>query len=57
MWNSFVHLAARVLTWFWFAGAILMLLTIPACIFKIFSALWENGSEHEETVSDRPPAR
>lgn len=52
-----MHLAARVLTWFWFAGAILMLLTIPACIFKIFSALWENGSEHEETVSDRRPAR
>jgi len=54
MWDSFVHVASRVLTWAWFAGAVLMLLTIPACIYKIFSALWENDSEQEEAIYDKP---
>jgi hypothetical protein len=45
MWNTFSHYLARVLTWAWFTGAALMIITIPACAIKIFSALWE---DHEE---------
>jgi hypothetical protein len=45
MWNTFSHYFARVLTWAWFAGAVLMIITIPACAIKIFSALWEDPEE------------
>ena len=49
MWDAVTHLFARLLTLAWFAGAVLMLLTIPACIYKIFSALWEKTDSEEET--------
>ena len=32
-----------------------MLLTIPACIYKIFSALWEKDDSEEE-LQDSPRA-
>lgn len=55
MWDGFAHLASRLLTLAWFAGAALMLLTIPACVYKIFSALWErDDSEEEQTLYDIP---
>jgi hypothetical protein len=55
MWDAFTHLFARLLTFAWFAGAALMLLTIPACIYKIFSALWEHDdSEEEQKLYDAP---
>ena len=54
MWDIFSHFFARVLTWAWFLGAGLMILTIPACIYKIFSALWEDDSPEEEGIYDRP---
>ena len=62
MWDSLTHLFSRLLTLAWFAGAVLMLLTIPACIYKIFSALWEsNDSEEEQSIYDArtksPPQR
>ncbi|MBV9073482.1 MAG: hypothetical protein JOZ10_07625 [Acidobacteria bacterium] len=56
MWNSFVTVAAKLLTWAWFAGVVLMLLTIPACMIKIFSALWEDHDE-EEVIYDKPQKR
>jgi len=53
MWDAFTHLASRLLTLAWFAGAVLMLLTVPACVYKIFSALWERDDpEEEHTVYD-----
>ncbi|PYY13904.1 MAG: hypothetical protein DMG61_11775 [Acidobacteria bacterium] len=55
MWDAFTHLFARLLTFAWFAGAVLMLLTIPACVYKIFSALWEtDDSEEEQSIYDSP---
>jgi hypothetical protein len=55
MWDAFTHLLSRLLTLAWFAGAILMLLTIPACAYKIFSALWEpDDTEEEQTIYDAP---
>jgi len=55
MWDAFTHLLSRLLTFAWFAGAVLMLLTIPACAYKIFSALWEtNDSEEEQGLYDAP---
>jgi len=50
MWDALTHILARILTYAWFAGAILMILTIPACIFKIFSALWEGDEEEDQGV-------
>lgn len=40
IWDHAVYFLSRVLTIVWFAGAILLLITIPACMYKIFSALW-----------------
>jgi len=54
MWDTLVHVFARVLTWAWFTGVVLMLLTIPACMYKIFSALWTDNSEEDEVVYDKP---
>jgi hypothetical protein len=48
MWDAVTHLFARLVTLAWFAGAVLMLITIPACIYKIFSALWETDDFEEE---------
>jgi hypothetical protein len=48
MWDAVTYILSRVLTLAWFAGAALMLLTIPACIYKIFSALWDKDDSEEE---------
>lgn len=48
MWDAVTHFLSHLLTVAWFAGAALMLLTIPACIYKIFSALWEKDDSEEE---------
>jgi len=40
IWDHAVIYLSRVLAIVWFAGAILLLITIPACMYKIFSALW-----------------
>lgn len=53
MWDLITHLFSRVLTLAWFAGAILMILTIPACMYKIFSALWENDEEEDQAVHEK----
>jgi hypothetical protein len=50
MWDVFTHVVSRILTFAWFIGAILMILTIPACILKIFSALWEGDEEEDQAV-------
>ena len=50
MWDSVTHVLSRVLTMAWFAGAVLMILTIPACAVKIFSALWEDSDEEDQAV-------
>lgn len=50
MWDAFTHIVSRILTFAWFIGAILMILTIPACILKIFSALWERDEEEDQAV-------
>jgi hypothetical protein len=55
MWDAVTHFLSHLLTWAWFAGAVLMLLTIPACIYKIFSALWEKDDSEEE-LQDSPRA-
>jgi hypothetical protein len=56
MWDAFSHVFAKLLTWGWFLGVLLMVATIPACIYKIFSALWQDDSESEEDdiVYDKP---
>lgn len=54
MWDLVTHIFARILTVAWFIGARLMILTIPACIYKIFSALWEHDDEEAQAVYDRP---
>jgi hypothetical protein len=51
VWNAITHLFAHILTIGWFIGAILMLVTIPACMYKIFSALWENDDPEDERPS------
>jgi predicted outer membrane lipoprotein len=48
MWDAFTHVLSKVLTFAWFTGAVLMIATIPACAYKIFSALWEDGDEEQE---------
>jgi hypothetical protein len=54
MWDSVAHVFARAATLLWFTGAILMLITIPACIYKIFSALWEpDDAEEAQAVIER----
>ncbi|HWC16227.1 MAG TPA: hypothetical protein VG498_04405, partial [Terriglobales bacterium] len=53
MWDFITHLFARILTLAWFAGAILMILTIPACMYKIFSALWESDEEEDQAVYEK----
>lgn len=40
IWDHAVYFVSRTLAIVWFAGAILLLITIPACMCKIFSALW-----------------
>ena len=50
MWDAVTHVLSRVLTIAWFAGAALMILTIPACAVKIFSALWEGNDEEDQAV-------
>jgi len=55
MWNILTHYFAKALTLAWFLGALLMIVTIPACVYKIFSALWEDDSEREEqAIYDKP---
>ena len=53
MWDAVVHFLSHLLTLAWFAGAVLMLLTIPACVYKIFSALWE-GEDNDDELQDSP---
>ena len=53
MWDLFTHFFSRILTLAWFAGAILMILTIPACMYKIFSALWEHDEEEDQAVYEK----
>jgi len=53
MWDAVTHFLSHLLTLAWFAGAVLMLLTIPACVYKIFSALWE-GDDHDDELQDSP---
>ena len=48
MWDSFTHYFGKILVLFWFTGVGLMLITIPACMCKIFSALWEDENPNEE---------
>lgn len=50
MWDVVTHFFSRVLTIAWFTGAVLMILTIPACVVKIFSALWEGTDEEDQAV-------
>ena len=59
MWDAFTRFFSHLLTFSWFAGAALMLLTIPACVYKIFSALWEDSdsAEEEQGVYDTPGKR
>ncbi|HJW99942.1 MAG TPA: hypothetical protein VJ453_07265 [Terriglobales bacterium] len=59
MGDAFTRLFSHLLTFTWFAGAGLMLLTIPACAYKIFSALWENddAAEEEQGIYDTPGTR
>ena len=53
MWDTFVHFASYVLTYAWLLGAALLLITIPACMIKIFGALWVDDDE-EQAVVERP---
>ena len=54
LWNYFACHFAKVLSVLWYVGAILMLITIPACIYKIISALWEpDDAEQEQAVIER----
>lgn len=56
MWDAISHQLSRVITVLWFAGAILMIITIPACIYQIFSALWEpDDAEEDQVISDSVP--
>jgi hypothetical protein len=59
MWDTLIRSFAQVVTFVWFAGALMMLVTIPACAIKIFSALWEDDSQEEDTgpISDKPGKR
>ena len=53
--NTLAHLSAKFLTGAWFIGAVLMAITIPACAYKIFAALWEDDSpEEEQALYDKP---
>jgi hypothetical protein len=55
MWDIFTHILSRLLTIAWFTGVALMALTIPACMYKIFSALWESDdAEEDQAVYDKP---
>jgi hypothetical protein len=55
MWDTFTHILSRLLTFAWFTGVALMVLTIPACMYKIFSALWESDdAEEDQAVYDKP---
>lgn len=54
IWDSFTWVFAKVLSLLWFTGAVLMAITIPACIYKIFSALWEDDNpETEQGIVER----
>jgi hypothetical protein len=53
MWDVVTHVFSRILTIAWFTGAILMILTIPACMYKIFSALWEGDEEEDQGVYEK----
>jgi hypothetical protein len=55
VWDTLTHFFAHLLTFGWFTGAILLVVTIPACMYKIFSALWEEDGPDDDTPSyDRP---
>ena len=55
MWDTFTHILSRLLTIAWFTGVGLMVLTIPACMYKIFSALWEaDDADEDQGVYDKP---
>lgn len=43
IWDHAVDFLSRLLAIVWFAGAILLLITIPACMHKIYSALGETA--------------
>lgn len=47
MWDVAAQFFAKIATVVWFIGAILMIITIPACALKIFSALWESDDPEE----------
>lgn len=47
MWDTAAQLFAKIATVIWFIGAMLMIITIPACAFKIFSALWDSDDPEE----------
>ena len=53
MWDHVCYYLSRVLAVVWFAGATLLLITIPACMYKIFSALWQaDDSADEQPVQE-----
>lgn len=54
IWNHVVYYLSRVLAIVWFAGAILLLITIPACMYKIFSALWVADEDCDEQIVQEP---
>ena len=56
IWNHVVYYLSRVLAIVWFAGAILLLITIPACMYKIFSALWVADETCDEQLVQEPYA-
>jgi hypothetical protein len=54
MWDLVAQLLAKIATLVWFVGAILMIITIPACAYKIFSALWEpDDAEESQAVVEK----
>ena len=54
MWDFVAQLLAKLATAVWFIGATLMIITIPACAYKIFSALWEpDDTEESQAVIEK----
>jgi hypothetical protein len=58
MWDLVAQLLAKIATLVWFIGAILMIITIPACAYKIFSALWEpdDPEDTQAVIEKRSPS-
>jgi hypothetical protein len=56
IWDHVVYYLSRVLAIVWFAGAILLLITIPACMYKIFSALWMPDDTSDQQPVQEPYA-